>query len=176
MCKKQSWQFLWGDKMDNSFIIRRATEEDAGSIKSIISEAFRKYKNDAGIEGNMEALDESIEDIKNAIKNSYVYIALFNEIPVGTIRVSINSDNTAYISRFGVRLDYHNIGIGKSLISLVDELLISKGIKTAYLYTASTYAELVRFYYGRGFYIDSTTKDRGYIRALMVKNIKNKKD
>lgn len=178
MCKKLSWQFLWGEKMDNTFVIRRAREEDAGSIKSIINEAFQKYKNDAGIEGNMEALDESIEDIKKAIKNSYVFIALFNDIPVGTIRVTINSDNTAYISRFGVRLKYHNIGIGKSMITLVDKFLISKGVKTAYLYTASTYRELVRFYYGRGFYIDSTTKDKGYIRALMVKKYQlcDKKD
>jgi len=29
--------------------------------------------------------------------------------------------------------------------------------------------DLIRFYYGRGFYIESTTNDRGYIRALMVK-------
>ena len=31
-------------------------------------------------------------------------------------------------------------------------------------------SNLIRFYYGRGYYIDSTTKDRGYIRALLCKD------
>jgi len=48
-------------------------------------------------------------------------------------------------------------------------MLIEKGIKCLKLHTASKNRDLVRFYYGRGFYIDSTSKEKGYIRALMVK-------
>lgn len=43
------------------------------------------------------------------------------------------------------------------------------GISKLYLHTASKLVSLIKFYYGRGFYIDSTTKDRGYIRALLCK-------
>jgi len=152
-----------------TFIIRKAVPEDAQAIKDIITEAFQKYMQDTGLEGTMEALEETIEQIENDIRNQEVFIALIDNVPVGTIRVKILPDNTAYISRFGVRLQYHNIGIGKALMSLVDKLLISKGVKKAFLYTASKYKDLVRFYYGRGFYIDSTTKDKGYVRALMLK-------
>ncbi|MDP4272362.1 MAG: GNAT family N-acetyltransferase, partial [Bacteroidota bacterium] len=46
---------------------------------------------------------------------------------------------------------------------------LARGIKRLSLHTASKYHDLVRFYYGRGFYVDSTSRDRGYVRALMVK-------
>lgn len=155
--------------MNYSFVIRKATLEDAGSIHMIMQEAFKKYMQDTGLIGTMEALEESVEDIKLDIAAKEVYIAFIDDTPVGTVRVQLYADNTAYISRFGVSLHYHNIGIGKSLMNLVDKILKSKGIRKVSLHTASKYMDLVRFYYGRGFYIDSTTKDRGYVRALMVK-------
>jgi len=35
---------------------------------------------------------------------------------------------------------------------------------------------LVRFYYGQGFFVHSTTTDRGYIRALMVLELNGETD
>lgn len=156
--------------MDYSFIIRKAQLEDAEEIQKITKEAFKKYMMDAGLTGTMEALEESLDDIIKDIENKEVFIAIIDNIPVGTIRLEILPDNTAYISRFGVRLDYHNIGIGKAMMNLIDKLLVSKGIKRASLHTASKYKALMRFYYGRGFYVYSTTKDKGYVRALLVKD------
>lgn len=155
--------------MNYSFVIRKANIEDASAIQGIMQEAFKKYMLDTGLTGTMEALEESVEQIKKDIETKEVFIALIDSIPVGTIRVQLFDDNTAYISRFGVSLQYHNIGIGKSLVNLVDKVLKGKGIKSVSLHTASKYKDLVRFYYGRGFFIDSTTKDRGYVRALLVK-------
>jgi len=156
--------------MNFSFVIRKATLEDAEAIQSITKEAFEKYMKDTGLTGTMEALEESLEDIKKDIETKEVFIAIIDDVPVGTIRVQILPDNTAYISRFGVRLQYHNMGVGKAMMSLVDKLLISKGVKRVRLHTASKYAELMRFYYGRGFYVDSTSRERGYILALLVKD------
>lgn len=155
--------------MNYSFLIRKANNDDAEAIQIITREAFKKYMEDAGLKGSMEALDESLEDIKEDIASKEVFVAFIDDTPVGAIRVKIFPDNTAYISRFGVSLQYHNIGIGKSLVNLVDKLMKSKGVKKVSLHTASQYKDLIRFYYGRGFYIDSTTKDRGYVRALLVK-------
>lgn len=152
-----------------SFIIRKAVVEDAPSIKAIMQESFKKYKEDTGLPGSMDALLESCEDIVRDIITKEVYIAVIDNVAVGSVRVQLLPDNTAYLSRFGVSLCYHNIGIGKSLMNLVDKLLTARGIKSVSLHTASKYRDLVRFYYGRGFYIDSTTKDKGYVRALMVK-------
>lgn len=155
--------------MNYSFIIRKATIEDAPSIAMIIQEAFKKYMQDTGLPVIMDALTESLETIEADIKEKEVYIALIDDNPVGTIRIKIMSDQTAYISRFGVMLDYHNIGIGKSLMNLADKILKSHNVKKVSLHTASKYRDLIRFYYGRGFYVESTSTDRGYIRALLVK-------
>lgn len=174
MLKRLLWLYLWankawGDFVNYSFIIRKAVIEDASAIKDIMNESFIKYMKDTGLTGTMEALEETIEAIRQDIESKEVFIALIDNYPVGTVRIEVKSDNTAYISRFGVKLDYHNIGIGKSLMNLVDKTLKARGIRRASLHTASKYKDLVRFYYGRGYYIDSTTKDRGYTRALLVK-------
>lgn len=151
-----------------SYTVRKAKAGDAVAIIDILQEAFTKYMEDTGVTGSMEALDETIEETIAAIESSEVFIAYVNEVPVGTIRFEIEG-STAHISRFGVRLDYHNIGIGKSLMNLVDAEISELCLKKAYLYSASAYTDLVRFYYGRGFYVESTTTDRGYVRAKLVK-------
>lgn len=155
-----------------TFVIRKAEVEDAPAIKEIMQESFKKYMEDTGLTGSLDALQESYEDIVSDITTKEVYIAVIDNVAVGSVRVELLPDSTAYLTRFGVKLCYHNIGIGKSLMNLVDKLLTARDIKSVSLHTASKYRDLVRFYYGRGFYIDSTTKDRGYIRALMVKEYK----
>ncbi len=152
-----------------SFTVRKAKIDDAEEIVEILQEAFKKYMEDAALTGTMSALEETVEDTIEAIKTEQVFIAYINKTPVGTIRFRIK-DNCAYISRFGVRLNYHNIGIGKSLMNLIDAEIKSLGIKKAYLYSASKYKDLIRFYYGRGFYIESTNAENGYIRAKLVKD------
>jgi ribosomal protein S18 acetylase RimI-like enzyme len=154
-----------------SFTVKKALPEDAGDIKAILNEAFTKYMKDTGLTGSMEALEETKEQILYAIENTEVFIAHVNGVPVGTIRFELEGEQ-AHISRFGVRLDYHNIGIGKSLMNLVDAEMTALGIKKAYLYSASAYTDLIRFYYSRGFYIESTSTERGYIRAKLVKEYK----
>jgi len=158
--------------MDYSFIIRRAThcQEDALAVKQVMDDSFKKYMEDTGLKRTMEALTEDVSQIMDDIESKHVYLAFVAGVPVGSIRVKVNAqEGTAYISRFGVCRGYQNIGIGKSFMNLIDKLMVSKGIHTAMLHTASKYKELVRFYYGCGFYIKSTSEDRGYVRALFVK-------
>ncbi len=157
--------------MNYSFIIRKATVEDAGSISSVLQESFSKYLKVAGLNGTMDALKETVEDIKVDIERKVVFIALIDEMPVGTARVEFLKDNTAYLTRFGVRPDFHNIGIGKAMMNVIDKLLIAEGIKKVRLHTASNYKGLVRFYYGRGFFVESVSYERGYPRACMIKQI-----
>lgn len=156
-----------------SFIVRKAEPDDAPAVRAILQEAFNKYMVDTGLTGSMEALEESLAETLNAINTTEVFIAYVNGVPVGTIRFEIKGD-TVHISRFGVRLEYHNIGIGKSLMNLIDAEIQALGFKKAYLYTASKYTDLIRFYYGRGFYIESTSEERGYIRAKLVKEYSKK--
>lgn len=152
------------------FQVRVADYEDIPDIMSITREAFEKYRELAGVE-HTPALDETYRDIENDLKTKIVLIAFSNGDPVGSVRLAIDKENkTAYLSRFGVKVTSQNNGIGKSIMNIVDKIMIDQGVKRLSLHTASKITSLVRFYYGRGFYIDSTDKSKGYVRALLVKD------
>ena len=87
------------------------------------------------------------------------------------MRIELLDKETAYLSRFGVNTEFQNLGIGKSMMNSLDMELAELKVKRVMLHTASKATSLVRFYYNRGFYIDSTTKDKGYIRALLIKDL-----
>lgn len=152
------------------FQVRVADCCDIPDIMSITREAFEKYRELAGVE-HTPALDETYTDIENDLKTKIVLIAFSNGAPVGSVRLEIDKENkTAYLSRFGVKVTSQNNGIGKSIMNIVDKIMIDQGVKKLSLHTASKITSLVRFYYGRGFYIDSTDKTKGYVRALLVKD------
>ncbi len=156
--------------MNKYFEVRRASCHDAESIRKITAEAFEKYCELAQLE-TIAALNETIEDIHRDIEDKIVLVAYIDDEVVGSVRVGINEETQeAYLSRFGVSTKYQNLGIGKALMNMVDITMRHNGVKRICLHTASKVFSLVRFYYGRGFYIDSTSKDRGYVRALLVKD------
>ncbi|MFL0247201.1 GNAT family N-acetyltransferase [Candidatus Clostridium stratigraminis] len=155
------------DKM--VFVVRKAEYEDIPQLKEVAREAFRLYAEGAGIAEIVGTLEETHEDLKKEIDNKLVLVAEADGLIVGSVRVEIKTDKTAYLSRFGVLGTYQSRGIGKQLIKAVDIEMEKLCVTNLYLNTASRMFSLVRFYYGLGFYIESTTKDQGYIRALLCK-------
>ncbi len=155
--------------INNGFEIRNACENDVEQIMKITAEAFNKYRELAGTHFPLAALNESKEQVLDDIKNKLVLVAYINGKVVGSVRVAVNGE-TAYLSRFGVSPDYQNLGIGKALMNLVDINMKVLNVKQIQLHTASRIKPLIIFYYGRGFYVDSTSKERDYIRALLCKD------
>lgn len=150
------------------FEVRLANYDDIPSILNITREAFTRYRELSGVE-SLAALDETYNDVKHDIDTKVVLIAFSDNVPVGSVRVEVFPDHTAYLSRFGVKVTSQNNGIGKSIMNLVDRIMMKKGVREISLHTGSKVSPLIRFYYGRGFYIESTDKSRGYIRARLVK-------
>lgn len=155
------------------FVVRRATCEDVPQIKEISKDAFRVYAERAEITEFVSPLNETHEDLEKEIENKLMLVGIVDGVLVGSVRVEVKPDKTAYLSRFAVREHFQNRGIGKILMNAVDIAMKEVGVTNLYLHTASRMLSLVRFYYGRGFYIESTTKDRGYIRALLCKEYSN---
>lgn len=153
------------------FEVSFAEPSDAAAILEITKESFEEYRKSVGVD-TLDALTETVEDVERAIKEQLVLVAHIEEQVVGSLRLKLLDSETAYLSRFGVKLSCQNLGIGKSLVNMADALLQNRGIKRVELHTGAKVTGLIRFYYGRGFYIDSTTKDRGYIRALLRKDYK----
>lgn len=153
--------------MQYSFIIRRAELSDADAVHKILQTAFRDYAEVTG-QSRLEALNETQADVARQIEEKPVYVAEIDGGIVGTVRLEITGSR-AYLSRFAVSSDARNLGIGKSLMNVVDKYLSANGVNRVTLHTASRHLALVRFYYGRGFYTEAIETDRGYLRARMVK-------
>ncbi|NLM75416.1 MAG: GNAT family N-acetyltransferase [Clostridiaceae bacterium] len=150
-----------------SFIIRQANSDDAPDIHSILQTSFEEYRQITGIE-KLDALKETVDDIRKQIEMKTVYIAAIDDKVVGTLRLSINNDE-AYLSRFAVDPKNRNNGIGETLMTVADKFLRDKGVKKISLHTSSKHIALMRFYYGRGFFVESIESDRGYPRAKLTK-------
>ena len=155
------------------FQVRLANYDDIPAIMSITREAFVKYQQMTGVE-HLMALEESYNDVKKDIDTKVVLLALSDGEPVGAVRIEVFPDKTAYLSRFAVKVTSQNNGIGKSIMNLADRIMKKKGVTEIHMHTDSRATPLIRFYYGRGFHIDSTDKSRGYTRALLIKEYEKK--
>ena len=154
--------------MDCTYTIRRAEISDIYSIMRIIRSEFSKYKEMAGAK-TVDALSETYEDVKSDIQNKLVFVAECDGEILGSVRVELLGSAEAVLTRFAVDTHKQNSGIGKTLINVIDGEMKKNNIKKLYLYTSSKLAPIIRFYYGRGFYIESVSEIRGYLRAKLVK-------
>ena len=152
-----------------AFEVKSATEADIPAIHNITFAAFVKYCDSAGLNYDIAALKETEDDIREDIKNKCVFVVRIDDEPVGAVRVELLPNNEAYLSRFAVAEDQRNSGIGKILMRVVDKVMKQNNVKILRLHTSAKVAALIRFYYGRGFYITSVDHSRGYPRAELIK-------
>lgn len=152
-------------------IVRLAKLADIPAILSIIRAAFRKYADMLGLDGQVSALRETEADIERDLAEKTVLVAVRDGEIVGSVRYQMVSEDMAYLTRFAVDPNVHNSGIGKLLLAAVDEYAGKQGAKVIALHTASKMTPLVRMYYGMGYYIKSVSEDRGYVRALFLKEL-----
>ena len=158
--------------MENSFYafeVKSATEDDIPAIHKITHDAFLKYCENAGLDYNIEALTETYDDFRRDIEKKNVFVVRIDDEPVGAVRIEILPNNEAYLSRFAVASTNRNNGIGKILMGVVDKVMKENNVKLLKLHTCSKVTALIRFYYGRGFYISNVDYSRGYARAELIK-------
>lgn len=150
--------------------VRKAEISDAKAIADITAEAFLQYIKVAGIK-DTPALHEDENTVIEDIKNKDVYVAHIEDEIVGSARIHYLDEETVYLSRFGVSMKHQNLGIGKLLMNYLDVVLAQKKVKHIVLHTASKATPLMKFYYNRGFYVDDVSKEKGYIRVLLKKDL-----
>ena len=151
-------------------IIQQATPAHVATVHAITQEAFTQYAADLNLPQAVAALSETEADVLRDIQKKTVLIAYLGDTPAGVVRLQFYNGFT-YITRFGVRLMAQGCGIGHALIRAAQTASHEMGMKALLLHTSTGIGDLMHFYYGQGFLIHSTTSDRGYIRALMVKEL-----
>lgn len=148
-----------------------ATLKHAKQINLITLKSFEVYKNHLTSGVKVSALTEKVEDVINDIKNHTVFVAVKHSNIIGSIRIEKLTDDLAYIYRFAVSPEVSGGGVGSALLEYAIEECEELGVKAIALHTNTKYFKLARYYYGKDFFVHSTTFDRGYIRALFIKEL-----
>lgn len=148
--------------------IRPATPADAAAIADITHKAFTLYHDELHADYVVAGLVETVDDVLTDIAENHVFVAESDGKLVGSIRYQKLTDELAYIYRFGVDPEINNTGIGSKLLGTVIDACKQQKFKAIALHTNSRYYKLARYYYGKHFYVHSTSTDKGYIRALFV--------
>ena len=154
--------------------IIKAELKHAQELLEITKHAFKDYKSELSASIEVKALGETLEDVIYDIKNNDVFIALENKKIIGGIRVKKLSDELAYIFRFAVDKEVSGKGVGSNLLAHAIEECIENGFNAIALHTNTRYFKLARYYYGKDFFVHSTNFDKGYIRAIFIKELNDK--
>lgn len=148
--------------------VRPALQEDISAIAEITHQAFLLYASQVGISSAITALKEGETDVAKALSEKHVLVAEMNGEIVGSVRYEDLGGGIGYLSRFGVSPALQQSGVGGLLIEAVTEGCRALGLSAIALHTGAKVAHLVQFYYRSGYFIYSTTLNRGYVRALFL--------
>ena len=151
--------------------IRKAGPADVDQILEVTRDAFKSYADNLGMPEKVVALKETPQTILDEMKRKTILVGTINGKIIGTVRFETIPGNIAYITRFGVSSCIRKSGIGTMLIEEVVAYARQEGLTAVALHTCTKMFPLVRFYYGQGFYIHSTTQDRGYVRGLFLREL-----
>lgn len=170
-------------------IVRRARECEADEIHRLVSDSMETYRVLSGItDSHLESSSETVADTQVAMHEGIVLVATdASKQILGTVRLmtrrgcffagaSFFGDNrydgntqVIYFTRFSVRQDARNKGIGSLLISEAEKIAASKRFPAIFLHTSLNNEGAVSYYKSRGFEIDSVDLSRGYPRGLFFK-------
>ena len=148
--------------------------KDAAEVMKVTKLAFKVYQQALLSDAPLSALSETLDDVRADIAKNLVYMAEDDGLVLGSIRIERLSPDLAYIYRFSVNPDENNNGIGSELLTRAVNECAKRGYSAVALHTYAKYFKLARYYYGKEFYVHSTETSRGYIRALFVKELRDK--
>jgi len=145
--------------------IRKAIKEDAEFILKIQKKAFLFQANKYN-DYDMPPMVEEKEDVLNEMKTSLIFVALYDEKIIGSIRV-VKRNDEAEIRRLAVLDEYQGNGIGSMLMN-VAEMQYTK-IKRYWLLTGKESYRSIALYKKLGYEIYKETAHKDYKLVYLQK-------
>ncbi len=172
------------------YTFRIADVSDAPELSRLLKCAMKTYCEGSGIsEAMLEAMNEDTATIEDRIRRCTCLCCLDGNDIVGTITFNTVdtpqklsfSDKTlnylsgfskvGYISRFAVREDLRNSGLGIELVNRAVELAVKEDCGAVLLHSSATNKSMVEFYRKRGFRLIDHEDSRGYDRGLFSNSL-----
>ncbi|MFD3158735.1 GNAT family N-acetyltransferase (plasmid) [Haloimpatiens sp. FM7330] len=111
-------------------------------------------------------IEESIIEYVNRVKSTDFYAVYYLDNPVGFISIKSNNEYTSEVYVIGILKKYHNHGIGKKLLKIVEESLIKDNVKFLMVKTLGDSHPDINYKYTRKFY-----KKTGFYPLEEIKEI-----
>lgn len=172
------------------YTFRTAQTSDAPELSRLLKSAMKTYCEGSRISANMlEAMNEDIAAIEDRIRHSTCLCCIDGDEIAATITFSIietpqrlsfsaktlnylsGFDKVGYISRFAVREDLRNTGLGIELVNKAVELARQADCGAVLLHSSATNKNMVEFYKNRGFELIDHEDSRGYDRGLFSNSL-----
>lgn len=138
-------------KKDISYYLKIKPITDIELKSKICNEVLRSLPDWFGIE---EAIVEYVQDVKS----QYFLSAFICDVPIGFISVKDHNKYTSEIYVLGILKEFHRMGIGKQLVSNIEEHMVKSNKKFLTVKTLSDshpdeyYKRTRQFYKAMGFY------------------------
>ena len=129
--------------------IRRAESRDAPAIALLLAEAFAEYR-PLYTPAGYEATGIANQQVISRIKEGPVWIAMLDELVVGTISV-VSRRKSLYIRGMAVAPLARGQRIGKMLLTHVEKFAVSQGFSSLFLSTTPFLDRAIRLYESFGF-------------------------
>jgi ribosomal protein S18 acetylase RimI-like enzyme len=155
----------------HDYRVRQAVPADAPEILALITRAMALYVKNSGITSPLESQQESLDDHIRHIQGDHVLVVEQESHIVGTVRLILEPDGSAYFSRFAVQPQRQRGGVGRLLYQASEDWLREQGVRAILLHTALSNQPLVDFYKARGFRLIEENSARGYPRGTFQKDL-----
>lgn len=173
-----------------NYELRVAVKSDAYAISLLLRKAMLTYCANSCISSNLlEAMNEDLSAIEHRIENNCCLCCFKDGEAVATITLGIIdtplklsfSDKTysclasyqkvGYISRFAVREDCRNEGLGNKLMSEALSKARENNLQAVLLHSSVSNKTMSEFYSKRGFIVLDSEDSRGYQRGLFLNSL-----
>ena len=167
------------------YTFRTATSSDAPALSRLLKAAMLTYCANSGISAAMlEAMNEDVEAIEDRIKHCTCLCCTDGDDIVATITFNVietpqklsfsrktlsylsRFNRVGYISRFAVREDLRNEGLGIELVNRAVALAAEEKCGAVLLHSSASNRSMGEFYKNRGFELIDFENSRGYDRGL----------
>ena len=137
---------------------------DAQAIVDIISNCNPEFIKSIAMQSTFDDMLQKI------IHNAVFIVASIDDIPVGYIAFYANDsiNKTAYVSLLAVNPDYHNQGIGHTLMQECEKVALNNGMCQIKLTVRKLNENAIRFYQKHDF---TYLRDLDEIRIYMIKSL-----
>ena len=172
------------------YTFRTAQISDAPELSRLLKAAMQTYCTRSNIpEEMLEAMNEDIADIEDRIRRCTCLCCCDGNEIVATITFSVIDTpqrlsfsrktldylsvftKVGYISRFAVREDLRNEGLGIELVNRATDLAKEADCGAVLLHSSATNKYMVEFYKNRGFLLVDHEDSRGYDRGLFSNSL-----